>query len=71
MRTDIRDNLNFIIGWLNDIGSQIQAFHRTRGYVGYYNKSTNLTFTKEGKIFCYGDGAQCLIRFADRKISLQ
>ena len=51
MRTDIRDNLNFIIGWLNDNGSQIQAFHRTRGYVGYYNKSTNLTFTKEGKIY--------------------
>ena len=66
MRQEIRDDKNIIIGWVNDLGSQIQALHRTKGVVGFYNKGSNITFYQNGRIFCYGDGAACLVRFAER-----
>lgn len=68
MRKDIRNDRNIIIGWVNDLGNQIQAQHRIKGIVGFYNKSTNITFYLDGRIFCYGDGAACLVRFADRNL---
>ena len=65
MRIDIKNAQNITIGWLNDLGSQIQGQHRTKGIVGFYNKSTNITFYQSGKIYCYGDGVQCLVRMAE------
>ena len=68
MRKEIRDDKNLIIGWVNDIGNQIQAQHRLKGIVGFYNKSSGITFQQNGKIFCYGDGTDCLVRLAEMKI---
>ena len=69
MREEIRNDQNIVIGWLNDLGSQIQAQHRLKGIVGFYNKGTNITFRQNGKIYCYGNGAQCLVRDAERNIN--
>ena len=66
MRQEVRDDKNIIIGWINDLGSQIQALHRMKGVVGFYNKGSNITFQQNGKIFCYGNGVDALVRFADR-----
>ena len=66
MRKEVRDKNNLIIGWENDLGGQVQALHRLKGVVGFYNKGSNLTFDKSGRIYCYGDGVQCLIRDAER-----
>ena len=68
MREEIRNDKNIIIGWLNDLGNQVQAQHRLKGIVGFYNKGTKITFYQNGKIFCYGDGAQCLVRLADMNL---
>ena len=54
------------IGWVRDSGSQLMATHISKGYVGYYNKGTDMTFDSSGRIFCYGDGTCCLIREADK-----
>lgn len=64
--TPIRDKRNMIIGWCKDTGDKIIATHRSKGYVGYYGKSTDITFDKTGMVYCYGNGAQCLIREADK-----
>lgn len=66
MRTEVRDKNNLIIGWENDLGNQIQAMHRLKGVVGFYNKGTNLTLDKSGKIYAYGNAVQCLVRDAER-----
>lgn len=66
MRVEIKNNKNQPIGWCNESGGDIQAMHLRKGFVGRYSKSSNITFDKNGKIYCYGDGAQCLIRDADR-----
>lgn len=58
----VRDKNNMIIGWCRDQGSTIQAISIRRGYCGYYNKSSNITFDKNGAVYCYGDGTCCLIR---------
>lgn len=63
---EVKDNRNMIIGWCRDTGDTIQATHRTKGFVGRYVKSSNITYDKYGKLFCYGDGTQSLIRDADR-----
>ena len=51
-----------IIGWCTDYPDVIQAIHIKKGYVGRYVKSSNITFDKQGKIYCFGDGTQSLIR---------
>lgn len=55
-----------LIGWTTDYSDSVQASHINKGYVGKYVKSSNITFDKQGKIFCYGDGTQCLVRLADK-----
>lgn len=64
-RTEVRNNKNLIIGWCDDFGSEITAFHMRKGFVGRYVKSSNLTLTSKGSVYCYGDGTQSLIRDAD------
>ena len=66
MKVEIRNNKNQPIGWVDDSGGNKQAMHIRKGYVGRYIKNSNITFDKAGKIYCYGDGAQCLVRDADR-----
>lgn len=66
-RREIRNNNNMIIGWIDDSSDQQRAFHLTKGYVGYYAKSPDITFDKDGRIYCYGFGLADLIREAERK----
>ena len=56
-----------IIGWKDDSSDQQRAFHLTKGYVGYYAKSPDITFDKDDRIYCYGFGVADLIREAERK----
>jgi hypothetical protein len=55
-----------IIGWVRDIGNRKLATHIRKGYVGAYNKNSDITTDASGKIYCYGDGCQDLVREADR-----
>lgn len=68
MRQEIRNNLNQIIGWLDDQGHRIQAQHRTKGVVGFYDKGNRITLDMYGRIYCYGDGSQSLVRDAERNL---
>lgn len=65
-RKDIKNNKNMLIGWTQDIGDCIQGFHLKKGLVGRYQKSSDITFDKAGRIYCFGDGVTDLIREADR-----
>jgi len=65
-RQDVRNNINLVIGWINDFPDSKTAFHLKKGYVGRYNKASNITFDKNGKIYCYGEDLQSLIREAER-----
>jgi len=62
----VRNNFNMIIGWVRDIGNRKIATHIRKGYVGAYNKNSDITTDASGKIYCYGDGCQDLVREADR-----
>ena len=66
MKTEVRNNKNIIIGWCIDYPDIVQAMHIRKGYVGRYVKNSNITFDKQGKIYCFGDGTQSLIRDADK-----
>lgn len=66
MRVNVKDDKNKIIGWLSTNNGVTQALHNTKGYCGRYVHASDITFDKNGKIFCYGDGAQSLIRFVHR-----
>lgn len=65
-RREIRDKLNRYIGWLDDSGDMVRAYHVRKGYLGWYSKSANKTYEKNGKIYCFGDGASDLVREAER-----
>lgn len=65
-KNEVRNKNNMLIGRLEDVGDVIIAIHIKKGYVGRYNKSSNITFDKQGKIFCYNDGTVALILDADR-----
>ncbi len=65
-RQDVKNNKNIIIGWINDFPDSKTAFHLRKGYVGRYNKNTDITFDKNGRIYCYGEDLQSLIREAER-----
>ena len=56
-----------IIGWIDDSSDQQRATHLTKGYVGYYSKYSDITFDKDGRIYCHGFGLTDLIREADRR----
>lgn len=62
----IRNEKNMIIGWCKEYPDRIIATHYRKGYVGSYNKGTDTTFDKNGRIYCYGDGSSDLVRQADR-----
>lgn len=65
MRVDIKDNYNRPIGYIDYKDKWAQGIHLRKGVVGKYDKSVNITFDKLGKIYCYGDGLQSLIRDAN------
>jgi len=62
MRRDVRDSRNIIIGFIEDDGYIKIATHLKKGYAGRYVSSSNITFDKSGRIFCFGDGTDSLIR---------
>jgi len=62
MRTEVRNNQNIIIGYINDTGTEKIATHIRKGFAGRFVKSSNITFDKSGRIFCFGDGTDSLIR---------
>ena len=63
----VRDNSRFIIGWCKKVGDRVVATHYSTGYAGYYSKASDITFDKNGSLYCYGDGTQSLIRDIGRK----
>lgn len=64
-RKEVRNNKNVIIGYCNDYGDKIDAIGFRKGYLGFYNKNTNITFDKTGRIYCYGDATAELVRNAE------
>ncbi len=66
-RVVVKDSRNMIIGYVSDMGDRKVATHFKKGYAGFYLKSTDQTFDKNGKIYSYGDSTQCLIRELERK----
>lgn len=64
---EVRNAFNMIIGWVRDFGDRLTATHIRKGYVGSYTKNSNITVDKTGKIYCFGDGCQDLIRQADKE----
>ena len=38
----VRNNFNMIIGWVRDIGNRKLATHIRKGYVGAYNKNSDM-----------------------------
>lgn len=58
----VKNAHNMIIGWLREYPDRIIATHYLKGYVGCYNKNTDITIDAKGKIYCYGDGSSDLIR---------
>lgn len=63
---EVRNQYNMIIGWVRDYGDRKVATHIRKGYMGSYTKASNITMDKDGRIYCYGDGLQDIIRSADR-----
>ena len=64
--TPVRNNVNVTIGWVRDYGDRKVATHYRKGYVGSYSVNSDITVDASGRIYCYGDGLQDLIRQADR-----
>lgn len=62
----VRNNVNMIIGWVRDYGDRKVATHYKKGFVGSYTVGSDITLDSKGRIYCYGDGLQDLIRQADR-----
>lgn len=62
------------IGFMNVNSTSVSGVSNRSGYIGYWTKSgsTGITFTKDSKIFCYGEGTgglETLIRLADAGIA--
>lgn len=64
----IMDNKNSRIGYTNDMGSVIYAHGPNGESVGYYQKSTDTTFDRNGKRYGFGDLTNALVFEAVRKI---
>lgn len=62
----VRNKHNMSIGWVRDYGDRLTGTHIRKGYVGSYVKSSDITIDKDGRIYCYGNGLQDLIRSSDR-----
>ncbi len=62
MEIRVRNKYNFPIGYIKDQGDRISGYLYTRGYCGFYSKSSDITFDKNGQVFCYGNGIDALVR---------
>lgn len=62
----VKNQYNMPIGFTRDLGTQVQAFHITKGYLGYYLKSADITFSVAGGIYSYGNACTDMIREAER-----
>lgn len=62
----VRNAYNMIIGTLSEYPDRIIATHYRKGYAGYYNKGSDTTFDRDGRIYCRGDGTSDLIRQIER-----
>lgn len=65
-RKEVRDNRNIIIGYCEEYSDRINAQSFKAGLVGFYIKSSNITFDRFGKIYCYGDATSELVRAASK-----
>ena len=63
----VRNSRNMTIGWCREFADRIIATHFKKGVVGHYLKGNDTTIDKSGRIYCYGDGTQTLIREADKE----
>ena len=63
----VRNSKNMTIGWLREFPDRIIATHYRKGVVGMYLKGNDSTIEFSGKLYCYGDGTQTLIREADKE----
>ncbi len=66
METRVRDKYNMIIGYIRGDDNRQTGIHVRKGYCGYYLKSADLTFDKNGQVYCYGNGLDSLIREANK-----
>jgi len=66
MRVNVRNDKNQLIGFCDEHDGITNAIHLRKGYSGRYVKASDITYDKNGKVFCHGDGSSCLIRFADK-----
>ena len=62
----VRNQYNMPIGFTRDNGAEVQAFHLTKGFVGFYVKGSDITFKASGGIYSYGNACTDLIREAER-----
>lgn len=72
MAIKVYNNHNQPIGFMNESSTSMTGISNKRGYVGYYQKNGGggygITFTKDSRVFCYGNGLDTLIRLADANI---
>jgi hypothetical protein len=64
----IMDGANRKVGYVKDSGSVIYAHGPNGENVGYYQKSTDTTFDRNGKRYGFGDLTNALVFEAVRKI---
>jgi len=62
----VKDKNNVPIGYVRTSDTEKQAINYNKGYVGYYSIFSDITFDKNGKIYCYGDGTTSLVRDASK-----
>ncbi len=60
MRQNIFDRSNRVIGFLLEVGNQVQVFDANSKLLGYYNKQSDSTF-KNGSYFGRGDQTMRLL----------
>jgi hypothetical protein len=64
----IMDGTNRKVGYVKDSGSVIYAHGPNGENVGYYQKSTDTTFDRNGKRYGFGNLTNALVFEAARKI---
>jgi hypothetical protein len=64
----VTDSKSARIGYVKDSGSVIYAHGSNGENVGYYQKSTDTTFDRNGKRYGFGDLTNALVFEAARKI---
>lgn len=60
------------IGFINVNSTNMTGISNKKGFVGFYQTGggggSGITFTKDSRIFCYGNGLDSLIRLAEAGI---